>query len=262
MFTLIHEAFVQVSVAVAGFLITIGGFMGIPSTMQVPTSIDTSALEQNSQIEPADEKAAEVAYQSEVGAVTVIDNLIVSYNSLIKYANDFNSNVIYYSESATKSRAANTELSSSESDLYLKGWWDYNEKIFYGVVHYSALEKVKNDAEINKAKSVIVELQRKKSTVTNAEAAELLAHFDYINATLEGMHSRQQSYLESISLSMDMLSNSQSKVTSYMSSATGNSAPSAVYRQPTVLAPIQIPKTTYCTVHGTGINNNYDISCS
>ncbi|MCX6756072.1 MAG: hypothetical protein NTX85_01915 [Candidatus Nomurabacteria bacterium] len=34
------------------------------------------------------------------------------------------------------------------------------------------------------------------------------------------------------------------------------------YYQPTIIPKIQIPKTTYCTMRGTGVNGTYDISCN
>jgi hypothetical protein len=45
------------------------------------------------------------------------------------------------------------------------------------------------------------------------------------------------------------------------SSSSNNYIPPTYY-QPIVIPQIQIPKTTYCTMRGTGVNGTYDISCN
>lgn len=211
----------------------------------------------------------------------MIDTWILNSKSFVDSINEYISYIDYYTESAKKSNDAVSVLINTETDQYLGKMWQYLSKIFGAIIQLGS--ELKNSTELKggvynltlSVNNYLSTLEKKKSDIPKyfendevriAESLKLINYnFDTAQDLLSLIYNAKKEYLDVIGLSMEKVSDTQPDIQSYMSRykpGNINMINTTIYQPSVVIPQIQIPKTTYCTIRGTGVNGSYDVSCN
>lgn len=210
--------------------------------------------------------------------INVLNILISNFDGVSSYVKEFSNNIDYYIDSAKKSRSASKAALRTNDDPDLDDALEWLVETYDYIIELS--EMTKNRCDIpgticnsnNAIESNITDLEKIRNNFQTLTATQEIhtknmealvgateTNKKNIDTILNYSHEVSVSYLDAIKGRMEEISSMGKAIDKYIDSSTGD-----YIVQPYIspFGPLTMPKTTYCTMRGTGVNGSYDISCN
>lgn len=248
------------------------------------TIINKPAIKSNTKSNPKNSTSSKSEQKtdtnlSSIGLVRLVDNLIDGYNIYINYAKEILKSADFYENNFSSGKALSITLRDSEKESYFRRMDQLYVDLFNEAINNIGIVRKPLLENITKMEYVITILKVEKNLLSESMTKEYYfskydklekyyKNIDEYKTALTSLYDKFTSDInefQSVFSKAKVVTDAQidayysTRINGYNSIIESRNKPQLY--QPILSPQIQIPKTTYCSIRGTGVNGSYDVMC-